>query len=84
VDGIGKYQTDLPASPVGYEELTIDGSTVRPTSALVELSRFAIIQFIGGSARFRDDGIAPTAAIGTTVFDLQERHFSVASLRQLR
>jgi hypothetical protein len=69
---------------MGYEELTIDASTVRPTSALVEVCRFAIMEFSGGSCRFREDGTAPTAAIGTPCFDLQQRTFSQASLRQLR
>jgi hypothetical protein len=84
VNELSKYQTDLPASPTGYEELTIAAVVVRPTSAQVEKCRFAILVFTGGPARFRDDGVAPTAAIGSTLFNNQDLRLSIASLRQVR
>lgn len=79
-----KLQTQLPASPVAYEVLTIDGSVQVPTPANVARCTFAIIKFQTGPARYRDDGTDPTAAIGTPVFNLDEKQFSVASMRKLR
>lgn len=79
-----KPQTRLPASPVAYEILTVDGSVQTPSSPNVERCVFAIIKFQTGPARYRDDGTDPTAAIGTPIFNLDEKQFSLASMRKLR
>lgn len=84
MERITKLQSGLPASPVGYEILTIDGTVQTPTSALVERCHFAIIKFQTGPARYRDDGVDPTAAIGTPLFNLDEQVFSLASMRKIR
>jgi len=84
VEAFTKPQTRLPASPIGYEILTIDGSVQAPSTLFVERCAFAIIKFQTGPARYRDDGTDPTAAIGAPVFNLDEKQFSLASMRKIR
>ena len=84
MDEIKKLQTQLPASPVVYEELTIAAVAVGPVSANIERCNYAIVQMQAGPVRYRDDGTAPTALVGWPLFNLDQPTFSVASMRKLQ
>ena len=84
MDTIRKFQTGIPASPTGYEEITVTNAAVGPTSINVERCTFAIILYERGPVRFRDDGTDPTSAVGTPQFDGDQEPYSVASMRKIR
>lgn len=55
--------------PMGYEQVTAGFAAAQNLPSVPDGAALAIIQPVGGAIRFRDDGTAPTAAIGMKVSD---------------
>jgi len=53
--------TDAISTPQGYHQITDLSSAVGLNA---KNGRFALIQAVGQNVRWRDDGAAPTAAVG--------------------
>jgi hypothetical protein len=56
-------------SPLGYEQVT--GMTSAKSLTPPAQARYALIQPTGQSVRYRDDGTAPTATVGSRVTALE-------------
>lgn len=56
------------ASPKGYEQLTVAGSSIGLAS-IPDTCNFVLISVEGAPVRFRDDGTAPTSSVGTLLND---------------
>lgn len=63
----GKVFQEANVVPLGYQQITdLAASTALTVPATASI---ALIQAEAGDARWRDDGVAPTAAVGMLLFD---------------
>lgn len=70
--------------PCAYEELTVAAVAIAPNAANVAGAIEATVFIEGGPIRYRVDGTAPTAAIGTPLYDLDTRDFSKPELDRVQ
>jgi len=56
------YVKDAPLTPLGYQQIV--GLAVSTALTVPATAIYALIQTETKSVRFRDDGVAPTAAVG--------------------
>lgn len=77
----------LKVNPVGYEQLTVPVGAVALASIPAKASR-AIVMVEAQPLRYREDGTAPTSAVGvlcvaTTRFELESRK-AIQQFRAIR
>jgi len=63
-DPKGNYSGNVNLVPLGYQQITLNASTVVVLSTLMPGAVQTTLKMETAGARYRDDGVDPTAAIG--------------------
>ena len=84
---MGLQVADASLFPCGFQQITVlTASTALtvPTSAVVGKARLAFIQSEAQAVRWRDDGTAPTAAIGNRILTTGDGFWYTGDLSTIR
>jgi hypothetical protein len=68
--------------PIGYEDLTIDGTVRTPTPTAN--ARIGKIYFRGSNVRMTVHGVDPSSSFGVPFYDGYEEWFSIQELNVMR
>lgn len=66
-DPLGNYAGNVTLIPLGYQQVALTTTTAVVLASLVPGAVRALIKIEGADARYRDDGVDPTAAIGMPI-----------------
>ena len=73
---------DTPLESKGFQQITVLTSSTALT--VPAGARYAVIQCTGQPVRYRDDGTAPTATIGSRILTTSDGLWYTAKLARLR